>query len=298
VRVIYRKVRYTEAQSTDCSRDSTERVCLHWSCWHAARSDHPAPTLTCAKPRKKSCSGEYWVRPGSSCSSGILSRYLRYARKASWSPPLSAMFSPCVLIPFTCKITHISVWADCCSVQRLSIAVTHREVVTQLRHTVLTVLLHNTLDPSLVLTHRRLSPPLLQVPFLVVPPTCSSTSCYTMLHHATSCYIMLHHATTCYTMLHHATPCYIMLHHVTPCYIMLHHVTSCYTMLHHVTLCYIMLHHVTSCYTMLHHVTLCYIMLHYVTSCYIMLYHVTSCCTMLHHVAPCYIMLHHQLSKQ
>jgi len=65
------------------------------------------PALTCAKPRKKSCSGEYCVRPGNSSSSGNRSRNLWYARSASRRPPLSAMFSPCVLMPFTWNMRHI-----------------------------------------------------------------------------------------------------------------------------------------------------------------------------------------------
>merc|ERR550539_1603936 len=45
------------------------------------------------------CSGEYFVKPGSLGSSPFLFAQLWYALYASFMPPLSAMFSPWVLIP-------------------------------------------------------------------------------------------------------------------------------------------------------------------------------------------------------
>ena len=68
--------------------------------------------ITCAKLMKNIWSLVYFCRPGKACSVSPAISLLRnflYARKPSLRPPLSAMFSPCVLMPFNFGWNEINV---------------------------------------------------------------------------------------------------------------------------------------------------------------------------------------------
>ena len=69
--------------------------------------------ITCAKLMKNIWSLVYFCRPGKACSVSPAISLLRnflYARKPSLRPPLSAMFSPCVLMPFNFGWNEIDVY--------------------------------------------------------------------------------------------------------------------------------------------------------------------------------------------
>ena len=68
--------------------------------------------ITWAKLMKNIWSLVYFCRPGKACSVSPAISLLRnflYARKPSLRPPLSAMFSPCVLMPFNFGWNKINV---------------------------------------------------------------------------------------------------------------------------------------------------------------------------------------------
>ena len=69
--------------------------------------------ITWAKLMKNIWSLVYFCRPGKACSVSPAISLLRnflYARKPSLRPPLSAMFSPCVLMPFNFGWNEINVY--------------------------------------------------------------------------------------------------------------------------------------------------------------------------------------------
>lgn len=64
----------------------------------------------CAADIQNICSGVYCCKPGSRDSRPYFVDHFLYALYANLMPPLSAMFSPCVLMPFicgTCKLSAI-----------------------------------------------------------------------------------------------------------------------------------------------------------------------------------------------